>query len=69
MSVAIRFMYVIKHWSLDDWPVEPLGRPLYSQINALSDMPTLCSFAFFSNNSKISHFVHATFHLSNISSD
>ena len=28
VKIAIRFLYVLKHWSLDDWPVEPLGLPL-----------------------------------------
>ena len=25
VQVAVRFLYVLRHWSLDDWPVEPLG--------------------------------------------
>ena len=25
VEVAIRFLYVLRHWSLNDWPVEPLG--------------------------------------------
>ena len=25
VQVAIRFLYVLRHWSLEDWPVEPLG--------------------------------------------
>eukprot|EP00731_Ephydatia_muelleri_P020222 Em0012g1047a len=25
VSIAIRFTYVLRHWSLDEWPVEPLG--------------------------------------------
>jgi Rab3 GTPase-activating protein catalytic subunit len=25
VQVAVRFLYVLRHWSLDDWPVEPLA--------------------------------------------
>ena len=25
VKIAVRMTYVLKHWSLDDWPVEPLG--------------------------------------------
>ena len=25
VQVAIRYLYVLRHWSLNDWPVEPLG--------------------------------------------
>ena len=24
--IAVRFTYVLRHWSLDEWPVEPLGK-------------------------------------------
>jgi len=25
VQIAVRLTYVLKHWSLEDWPVEPLG--------------------------------------------
>jgi hypothetical protein len=25
VGVAVRFLYVLRHWSLEDWPAEPLG--------------------------------------------
>ena len=27
VKVAVRFLYVLRHWSLEDWPVEPLADP------------------------------------------
>ena len=25
INIAVRFTYVLRHWSLDEWPVEPIG--------------------------------------------